>query len=280
MFVGEFEPMTNVWAQDTDVVLMGPFGGRQVGWLDVSSLLRRDAEAKQGGQVTPRDVLLRLGRELAYSVCIERGEVIAKGGRRVPVDLRATNILRREGDEWRLIYHHTDPLLGLQEVSGFKSDDFAALARETPDAEILKVMDRYDAAMRSMFGGDVGPLGDVWARTDDVTLVSPVGNIQVGWHAVRGEYERHAGQNVRGSLQLKSPLIRVYDDLAYVSWLAAAPDLTIDGKPYVFNLRATTILRRESSFLRRLGGAWRVVHQHTDFGPGLAELCGLASKQV
>jgi ketosteroid isomerase-like protein len=267
MFSGDLAPLEGIWTPTSDVVLMGPFGGRQVGWPDVRRLFERDAGLKRGGQIVPRDLVVRTGEELAYSVCIERGEITTSTGRQIPVDLRATNILRRYGDDWRIAYHHTDPLPGMQEASKLRVDDFATPKGETPDPDVLAALDRFTAALRSMFVGDLRPLGDIWARTDDVTFASPVGNIQVGWDAVRAEFERHSQQSIRGDLRYKDPFIRVCGDAAYVSSRVSAPDMTIGGKPYPFDLRATSIFRRED-------GVWQIVHHHTDLGPGLAELCG------
>jgi hypothetical protein len=50
-----------------------------------------------------------------------------------------------------------------------------------------------------------------------------------------------------------------------------APQRCFDLCAYDFNLRATTLFRRED-------GQWRVVHHHSDCGPGLPELCGETPK--
>jgi ketosteroid isomerase-like protein len=270
-FAGDLGPMEGLWAQTPDVVLKGPFGGRQVGWPELRRVVERDSKLKRGGQILPRDLVVRVGKDLAYGVCIERGEITTNKGERVPLDLRATNILKREGDDWRFIYHHTDPLPAMQEASGLKLDAIETPEGPPPDPTVLKVLDRFYGAIRSMFGGDLEPLADIWSHTDDVSFASPVGNIQVGWEAVRAEFERHAKVGIKGNLEYKEPFVRVCGDLAYASCLATAPDMTINGKPYDFNLRATTIFRRED-------GQWRVVHHHSDCGPGLPELCGETPK--
>ena len=266
MFSGDLEPMASIWSQTPDVALMGPFGGRQVGWPQVRRIFERDAKSKRGGKIVPRDLVVHTGEDLAYSICIERGEITTSSGQRVSVDLRGTNILEREGDEWRLIYHHTDLLPAMQEASGLRIQEFETPKESEPDPGVLKALERFYEAVRSMFKGDLEPLADIWAHTDSVTFASPVGNIQVGWEAVRAEFERHSKVSIRGSIEPQEPFIRVYGDLAYCSCLASAPDMTINGKPYVFNLRATTLFRRED-------GQWRVVHHHSDLGHGLAELC-------
>lgn len=267
MFAGDLGPMSEIWTKDADVVLMGPYGGRQIGRTDVQRMFEKDASLKHAGQIMPRDLLVRVGDELAYSVCIERGEITTSTEAQIPVDVRGTNILKRQGEDWRVVYHHTDLLPQMQEASNLKIEEFPAAPVQAPDPDVIKALDQLFAAVNSMFAGDLEPLYDVWANTDDVTFASPVGNIQVGWSAVRAEFERHSKAGIQGSLQYKDLFTRIYGDLAYASCLSYAPDLTINGKPYAFNQRETVVFRRE-------GDSWLVVHLHQDLGAGLAELCG------
>jgi ketosteroid isomerase-like protein len=144
---------------------------------------------------------------------------------------------------------------------------------EAPDPDILQGLEKFFSALRSMFAGKLGPMARIWANSNDVTFAGPTGNIQVGWEAVLGEFERHGRQTIRGNLGYKAPFIRTFGDMAYASCLATAPDMTINGKPYPFNQRATSLFRRQDD------GEWRLVHHHTDFAPGLAELCGGTEKR-
>jgi ketosteroid isomerase-like protein len=274
MFVGQTAPMNEVWAQSPDSILMGPFGGRQLGTPDVLRVFLRDASLKGGGHVTPRDVLVRVGRDLAYGVGIERGEITTSSDRKVVVDLRATNILTRDVEGWKLIYHHTDLLPEMQEASGYKITEFTAPVGETPDSELLRSVDRLYAALGFFLVGYTGPLEAMWSKADDVTLAGPVGNIQVGWKAVRAEIERRSRMNIRGKLAYLSPFIRVRSDLAYVSCLTSGPEVTVNDKPCPFSFRTTTIFRREGGWIRREGGPWRIVHHHADLDAGLWDLLG------
>jgi ketosteroid isomerase-like protein len=49
-----------------------------------------------------------VGTDLAYEVGVEEGE-ITMAGERVAFDERVTNIYRREGEEWKIVHHHSDP---------------------------------------------------------------------------------------------------------------------------------------------------------------------------
>jgi ketosteroid isomerase-like protein len=266
LFTGDPTPMGEVWAETPDVVLMGPFGGRKIGRPEVYGAFKRDADLlKGGGLVTPRNPLIRVGKELAYGVTIERGEVIV-GGKKVPVDLRATLILQRLGDKWLHVYHHTDPLPELQKTPGYKVTEFTPPRGEVGDPGVLKALDRYYEASNATFSGDFKAIEGSWLKGDDVTMLCPTGNIKVGWKAIRDEFGG-PGPEVRGKLRYEQPLVRVFGDLAYVSHLTTAPDMTIGGKPYPLSVRSTIIFRRE-------GGSWLVAHAHGDLDPGLIELCG------
>lgn len=271
MFSGDLSIMDDTWTHTSDAALLSPYGGRAMGWTDIRRLFERDAELKHGGHVWPRDLMVRWGRELAYSVGIERGKVVTSTDRTIEADIRATNLLRLEDGVWRVFYHHTDPLLEMQEASGWKWDDFGSIRGDRADTGILKALDRYYEAIRAMFDGDLMPMERLWAKTDDVTLAAPTGNIQVGWYAVRTELERHTNQDVRGRFETKDPWVRIYDDMALASYRVWGPDLTINGKPYPFDLRATTLFRHD-------GGEWRIVHHHTDYAKRLSDLCGGMTK--
>ena len=52
------------------------------------------------------------GTDLAYTVSIEINRVRENGkSEETQLDLRVTQIFRREGDEWRLVHRHADPLV-------------------------------------------------------------------------------------------------------------------------------------------------------------------------
>lgn len=119
MFTGEFSPMSEIWSHRADVIQMGPFGGRLVGWSAVGAEFKKVAAMKLGGRVVPKDVLVVSGDgNLGYTVCVEEGEHMSAGGRQITVKHRATNIFRRENGAWKLAEHHTDISTDLQKSDG------------------------------------------------------------------------------------------------------------------------------------------------------------------
>jgi ketosteroid isomerase-like protein len=108
LFTGEMKSMTTVWSHAEDVTYMGPGGGFQVGWEAVRKNWEAQAAMKLGGKVTPTQMKVTAGKDLAVVSDIEEGEVTI--GQVHKVYLRATNVFRKEGGKWKMIGHHTDLL--------------------------------------------------------------------------------------------------------------------------------------------------------------------------
>jgi len=113
MFTGELGPMNAIWSHSDDVSNQGPFGDRMDGWAAVGAQFKKEAEMKLGGHIESKNVIVRAGKDLGYTVCVEEGQGLKVAGKPVKVRHRATNIFRRENGQWRLVHHHTDlaPLL-------------------------------------------------------------------------------------------------------------------------------------------------------------------------
>ena len=62
-----------------------------------------------GGSVTPQNMHITVGRDIAIAHNDEIGENIVDGKQR-EVAIRATNLFRKENGKWRMIGHHTDLL--------------------------------------------------------------------------------------------------------------------------------------------------------------------------
>ncbi len=115
MFTGELEPMKAVWSHKDDVTYMGPSGGFLIGWKDVLPEWEKQAAAKLGGKVVPKDMRITVGRDLAIVSNYEIGENLTSDGEPQGVSIRATNLFRSEEGGWKMIGHHTDILPFLQD---------------------------------------------------------------------------------------------------------------------------------------------------------------------
>ena len=109
MFVGDMAPMDAVWSHADDVTYMGPFGDYRLGWADVRASWLEQTAMKLGGDVEPEDIRLNVGADIAIAHNLEIGHVFPEGHDE-PVHLRATNMFRKEGGQWKMIGHHADRL--------------------------------------------------------------------------------------------------------------------------------------------------------------------------
>jgi ketosteroid isomerase-like protein len=94
---------------------MGPGGGLQVGWTQISESLKKQAAMKLGGKVEPAEMHFIVGQELAVVQNYEKGTNIDSHGKQQNVSIRATSIFRKEDGKWKMIGHHTDLLPYLKE---------------------------------------------------------------------------------------------------------------------------------------------------------------------
>ncbi len=95
-----------------DYTLMAPFGGEPTRGFDPSS---EELEALerffQGGEAELELVESYVSGDLAMLVVIERQHGRVGGLPEQDLSLRVTWVFRREGDEWRQVHRHTDPLV-------------------------------------------------------------------------------------------------------------------------------------------------------------------------
>jgi ketosteroid isomerase-like protein len=110
MFTGNGQPMKDAWSHAKDVTYMGPDGVYLTGWDAIGPAWNAQAAARLGGHVTPQQLHIVAGADLAVANCIESGENIVNG-KTETVKLRATNVFRKEAGGWKMIAHQTD-LLG------------------------------------------------------------------------------------------------------------------------------------------------------------------------
>jgi len=95
---------------------MHPIGGRQVGREQILAALEQAGPAFSEGRASADDlVVVALTDDVAYTIGTERFEGKV-GGESIRGEWRATNIYRREDGGWKIVHHHTDASLELQEL--------------------------------------------------------------------------------------------------------------------------------------------------------------------
>ena len=116
-FTGDVEPMKTVWSHADDVTYMGPGGGFQKGWPAVLEVWEKTAAMKLRGKVTPERLNVTMSGDIAVVQTNESGENLDKNGKPVKVNIRATNLFRKEAGSWKMVGHHTDLLPYLNDTS-------------------------------------------------------------------------------------------------------------------------------------------------------------------
>ena len=130
--------------------------------------------------------------------------------------------------------------------------------------EVRRASDQFYAALNSMSNGDAGPMSDIMSHSADVTTMHPLGGREVGWDEVAGPWGQVAQMASGGQVKLTDQLIRTSGDMAYEVGVEKG-QITLAGRQVPINHRVTNVYRRE-------GGAWKIVHHHTDASPAMIDL--------
>jgi hypothetical protein len=115
---GDPEPWLDIIAESDPVSIFGGFGGLgEAGLEDVYQryLLAATAFRASGAEVAIDYLVKDVQGRIAYTVAIERAEVLFAGHTEVqPQILRVTMLFRYERGGWRIIHRHADTMIDLQ----------------------------------------------------------------------------------------------------------------------------------------------------------------------
>ncbi|WP_421723173.1 YybH family protein [Bauldia sp.] len=112
---GNATPMAGAWADDEEATAQHPIGGRDVGTPAVLESFGRVGAIAEGGNVGIEDQKVHVGSDMAIETGVEKGTV-TMAGHTAAIDQRVTNVYRKEGDQWKLLHHHTDVSPGMQDI--------------------------------------------------------------------------------------------------------------------------------------------------------------------
>lgn len=132
MSSGDWSLWRELLSHREDIAILGAYGTYVAGWEPVSARFGRTAGSYAadggGGQSTHEDIVSWVSDDLACSVTVERHESRLGGRDLLPFSYRATHVFRREGDDWKIVLRHADPLVT------FVGPEVAhAMARRTSD---------------------------------------------------------------------------------------------------------------------------------------------------
>ncbi len=109
---GEFEPLRKISTEMSPATIFGPKGDCIQGADKVNSANASGAKLFRPGSKNNFDIMHHAADEnIAYWAGIQRMVVQMHGQERgIPMNLRVTEIFRREQGHWKLIHRHADKL--------------------------------------------------------------------------------------------------------------------------------------------------------------------------
>jgi len=109
---GDPAPLREISASSDPVTFFGPGGGVEQGAAHVLAVNEAGSRRFQPGGTTELEVLQQgAAGDLAYWTGLQRATVrTGDAPKPVAMMLRVTEVFRREGDAWKLVHRHADPL--------------------------------------------------------------------------------------------------------------------------------------------------------------------------
>lgn len=124
----------------------------------------------------------------------------------------------------------------------------------TPD--LLPAVHGFYAALNQVFAGDVSAMAATWSHADDITYMSPFGELLEGWAATEASWRQQAAAIAGGDVQPHGLHLFTSDALGVCVGFERG-SVRIDGADVPVAIRATSTFRLED-------GAWRMIGHHTD----------------
>lgn len=109
---GNATPLARVVALESQATFMGPGGGAVQGTDEVWSRYESDARLFEPGSTSEFEILdMAAGDTVAYWTGYQKAQACMKGkAEAVAMTLRVTEVFRLEGESWKLVHRHADPL--------------------------------------------------------------------------------------------------------------------------------------------------------------------------
>jgi hypothetical protein len=115
---GNPEPVKDLFSRRDDVTFANPLVGLPVsGWEQVAEALEHaSSQFEEGSEIVGIESVGKyVTSELAYVTEIERAKAKVNGREDIaPFALRVTMVFRPEGDTWKVVHRHADPITSPQ----------------------------------------------------------------------------------------------------------------------------------------------------------------------
>ena len=122
--------------------------------------------------------------------------------------------------------------------------------------DLENASDAFYIALNAMLAGDAEPMLALWSHEDDVTYMSPFGELLTGWEPIAASWRAQADARLGGEVRGEEVRLVEGDVLAFAVGFERG-EVQVEGRPTPVDIRATSMYRRE-------GGAWRMIGHHTD----------------
>jgi len=116
---GDPTPVMAFFSRREDITLANPLGPPRRGPVEVDKAVAEAASNLRDGSVLGCEEVARYSTpDLGYVVQIERNQARLPGSENVvPIALRVTMVFRREGDTWKVVHRHADPITTARPIS-------------------------------------------------------------------------------------------------------------------------------------------------------------------
>ena len=120
---GDPKPALEFFSRRDDVTLANPLGPPRRGPAEVDKAGAEPAAQLGDGSIRGFEEVSRYSTpDLGYIVHIERAQARLAGSENMsPIALRVTMIFRREGDTWRIVHRHADPITTPRPITTIES---------------------------------------------------------------------------------------------------------------------------------------------------------------
>ena len=124
-------------------------------------------------------------------------------------------------------------------------------------SDLKNAVEVFYSAHNEIFDGNLEPMEEIWSHAEDVTYMSPIGGILVGWDATRDSWGKQAELKLHGHVYPVDMKIVEGQDIGFCNNYIIGTNFVVDGKEVHPNIRATTVFRKEN-------GAWKVINHQKD----------------